>query len=82
MIMPRFKFDDVPENVYDLSFVKPETELVVHGKEKYIMNKDGYFPIFSDKSFIEKENNFVLTNEDGDVFMLSKDNFEAIKNLL
>lgn len=80
--MTKLKYDPTLEHVYNLSFIKQDVELVVHGKEKYIMTPDAYFPINSDKAFIENNDKFILKNEDNDVFILSKEHFETIKNLL
>lgn len=73
--------DDQDENVYDLSSIGLNGELIINDEEKYIMVEDGFFVFSSIDNFKKVDDFYVLNNEDSS-FKISADKFDLIKNIL
>lgn len=81
-MIPEIVIQESPEYVYNLKSLDIDAELVISDKFKYILTPDNYFPFNSVQDFIEKNNNFILINEDKDIFSIQKDKFEIISDIL
>jgi len=56
--------------------------LIINKIEKYIETEDNIFEFKSIEDFKIQKGKVILKNEDGDIFLMSLEQFECIKDLL
>lgn len=64
------------------SFNFENFELVIHSSGNYILNDSGYFLIEGIQSFKQSDSEYIIVNEDKDSYVISKEEFEQIKDIL
>jgi hypothetical protein len=70
----QIQIDENDENVFSFS----EFELVIHPSGNYILSEEGVFDIKGLESFLEFDDQYVITNEFDKLFITAED-FEKIK---
>jgi len=70
------------EDVYDLKHLNIEGELVIKGKDKYILTPEAYFPFTDSNDFIIISDKVLLKNDEGDIFALTISQYETISDIV
>ncbi len=80
-MIPEIIIEDNFDDVYDLTSIGLEGELVINGDDKYIITSDTYFPFNSPQPFEKIDDYYILKNDEA-VFKISPEKYEIIKNIL
>jgi len=78
---PKIDIIDKDEDVFLLNTIGIDAELCMGQEGNYILTPDAYFIINDIKSFKEKDGNFYIINDEGDILSFTKEQYEIINCL-
>jgi hypothetical protein len=81
-MIDKISIDKDPEKVFILSSIGIEKTNLVKNKETYIETEETIFPIKDLEDFFINNDKVCLKNEDGDIFSISPEQFEIIKEII
>lgn len=79
-MIDKLKLDDKIENVYKLNINNFDSELVIHGNNKYILTENEVYHIESLASFIPIDNKYILLS-DSSKLEINEDIYKMIEPL-
>jgi hypothetical protein len=78
---PKIDIIDKDEDVFLLKSIGIDAELCMGEEGNYITTPDAYFLIKDIKDFREKDGNFYILNEEGDILSFTKEQYDIISCL-